>query len=78
MEMLAALESVDWVVEFSEETPEALICAVKPDILVKGGDYTPEQIAGASCVWDAGGEVRVLNFWQGHSTTKIIERMQTP
>ncbi|OZA17272.1 MAG: bifunctional heptose 7-phosphate kinase/heptose 1-phosphate adenyltransferase [Thiotrichales bacterium 17-46-47] len=77
MEMLAALESVDWVVEFTEETPEALICAVKPDVLVKGGDYTPEQIAGANCVWQAGGEVRVLNFWQGHSTTKIIERMQT-
>jgi len=76
MEMLVALESVDWVVEFSEATPEALICAVKPDILVKGGDYTPDQIAGANCVWEAGGEVMVLNFWQGHSTTKIIERLQ--
>lgn len=77
MEMLAALESVDWVVDFSEETPEALICQVKPDILVKGGDYLPEQIAGADCVWAHGGEVRVLNFWEGHSTTSIIERLQT-
>lgn len=76
MEMLAALESVDWVVAFSEDTPEALICMIKPDVLVKGGDYRPEQIAGAQCVWDAGGEVKVLNFWQGHSTTQLITRLQ--
>jgi D-beta-D-heptose 7-phosphate kinase/D-beta-D-heptose 1-phosphate adenosyltransferase len=77
MEMLAALESVDWVVAFEEETPESLICAVKPDVLVKGGDYQPDQIAGSRCVWDNGGEVLVLNFWEGHSTTKIIDKLQT-
>jgi D-beta-D-heptose 7-phosphate kinase/D-beta-D-heptose 1-phosphate adenosyltransferase len=76
MEMLAALESVDWVVAFEEETPESLICAVKPDVLVKGGDYQPDQIAGSRCVWDNGGEVLVLNFWEGHSTTKIIDKLQ--
>jgi D-beta-D-heptose 7-phosphate kinase/D-beta-D-heptose 1-phosphate adenosyltransferase len=76
MEMLAALESVDWVVAFEEETPEALICTVKPDVLVKGGDYQPDQIAGSRCVWDNDGEVLVLNFWEGHSTTKIIDKMQ--
>lgn len=76
MEMLAALESVDWVVAFAEETPEALICTVKPDVLVKGGDYQPDQIAGSRCVWDNGGDVLVLNFWEGHSTTLIIDKLQ--
>ena len=76
MEMLAALESVDWVISFEEDTPQSVICTVKPDILVKGGDYQANQIAGADCVWAAGGEVQVLSFWDGHSTTKIIERLQ--
>lgn len=75
LEMLAALESVDWVVEFDEDTPESLICFVQPDVLVKGGDYRPEQIAGADCVWERGGEVRVLNFWQGHSSTQLITKL---
>ena len=76
MEMLAALESVDWVISFEEDTPQSVICTAKPDILVKGGDYQANQIAGADCVWAAGGEVQVLSFWDGHSTTKIIERLQ--
>ncbi len=77
MEMLSALESVDWVVAFEEETPEKLICTVSPDVLVKGGDYQPDQIAGSRCVWDKGGDVLVLTFWEGHSTTKMIDKMQT-
>ena len=48
MAVLAGLASVDWVVPFSEDTPEALICEIKPDLLVKGGDYKPEEIAGYS------------------------------
>lgn len=76
MEMLSALESVDWVVSFDEDTPESLICQIKPDILVKGGDYQIAQIAGAQCVQACGGEVRVLDFWQGHSTTAMIDRLQ--
>ncbi len=76
MTVLAALESVDWVVPFSEDTPERLICAVKPDVLVKGGDYTPEQIAGHDCVVAAGGEVKVLGFEDGVSTTRIIEAIR--
>lgn len=76
MEMLSALESVDWVVSFDEDTPESLICQIKPDILVKGGDYQIAQIAGAQCVQASGGEVRVLDFWQGHSTTAMIDRLQ--
>lgn len=75
MTVLAALASVDWVVAFSEDTPERLICRVRPDVLVKGGDYRPEEIAGAHCVRAAGGEVRVLPYVQGYSTTRIIDRL---
>jgi len=76
MELLAALSCVDWVVSFDEKTPERLICKLKPDVLVKGGDYIPEQIAGAHCVRDYGGEVKVLSFWDGFSTTNIVERIK--
>jgi len=78
MAVLSGLAAVDWVVPFSEQTPEQLICRVLPDILVKGGDYRPEQIAGARCVWDNGGEVRVLSFIQGRSTSAIIEAIRKP
>jgi len=77
MEVLAALGSVDWVVSFSEDTPEALICNVLPDLLVKGGDYKPEEIAGASCVINNGGSVEVLSLRDGCSTTKIINKAQS-
>ena len=60
---------------FSEETPERLICKLQPDVLVKGGDYRPEQIAGAQCVWDKGGQVEVLSFWDGFSTSQIVARI---
>ena len=76
MVMLAALASVDWVVPFEEDTPERLNCAVKPDILVKGGDYRIEDIAGGACVFAAGGEVKVLSFVDGHSTTGMIARIK--
>lgn len=76
MQMLAALSCVDWVVAFSEDTPENLIAQILPDILVKGGDYLPEQIAGGRYVISAGGEVRVLPFQSGYSTSKIIERIR--
>lgn len=72
MIVLSALESVDWVVSFEEDTPQRLIASILPDILVKGGDYQPNQIAGADEVWAAGGEVKVLNFEDGCSTTNII------
>ena len=75
MSVLAALAAVDWVVPFSEETPERLICAVRPDVLVKGGDYRPEEIAGGDCVRAAGGEVRVLEYVDGLSTTALIESL---
>ncbi len=70
--VLAALAAVDWVVPFSEDTPQRLICRVCPDVLVKGGDYRPEDIAGGECVTAAGGEVKVLPFLSGHSTSSMI------
>lgn len=76
MELLSALSCVDWVVPFGEETPERLICKLEPDVLVKGGDYKPDEIAGAQCVWDKGGEVAVLSFWEGYSTTRMVDKIQ--
>lgn len=75
MLVLAGLASVDWVVSFSEDTPERLISCVLPDLLVKGGDYQPEQIAGGKQVVANGGEVKVLNFEDGISTTHIIKEI---
>jgi D-beta-D-heptose 7-phosphate kinase/D-beta-D-heptose 1-phosphate adenosyltransferase len=75
MLVLAGLASVDWVVPFPEDTPERLITAVLPDILVKGGDYNAEDIAGARAVLENGGEVRVLAFREGHSSSRIIDKL---
>ncbi|SEM82410.1 bifunctional D-glycero-beta-D-manno-heptose-7-phosphate kinase/D-glycero-beta-D-manno-heptose 1-phosphate adenylyltransferase HldE [Halomonas caseinilytica] len=72
MQVLAGLGAVDWVVPFAEDTPQRLIEAVLPDVLVKGGDYRPEQIAGGEAVRAAGGEVKVLGFEDGVSTTAMI------
>ena len=77
MAVLSGLAAVDWVVPFSEDTPERLICAVLPDVLVKGGDYRPDEIAGGGCILRNGGEVRVLSFREGTSTSEIIERART-
>ncbi|MBK1716119.1 bifunctional heptose 7-phosphate kinase/heptose 1-phosphate adenyltransferase [Thiocystis violacea] len=72
MAVLAGLASVDWVCPFGEDTPESLISRVKPDVLVKGGDYRPDDIAGADGVRANGGEVRVIDFLPGRSTSRII------
>ena len=74
MALLAALSCVDWVVPFWEDTPERLYCELLPDVIVKGGDYTPEQVAGGDCVIKAGGAVKILPFVEGQSTTSIINR----
>jgi D-beta-D-heptose 7-phosphate kinase/D-beta-D-heptose 1-phosphate adenosyltransferase len=76
MAVLAGLESVDWVVPFSEDTPERLIGEIRPDLLVKGGDYRPEQIAGFDCVTRHGGEVVVLGYEDGCSTSAMIEAIR--
>ena len=74
MTVLSALACVDWVVAFEEETPERLYCRLLPDVLVKGGDYRPEQVAGGDCVINAGGEVKILQFVEGQSTTSMINK----
>lgn len=73
--VLAALESVDALVLFNEDTPKDLIETVKPNILVKGGDYTIETIVGGDFVMKNGGEVKVIPFLEGYSTTAIEERI---
>lgn len=75
MSVLSALASVDWVVPFGEDTPERLISEILPDLLVKGGDYKQEDIAGGKQVIANGGEVQVLNFEDGISTTNIIKEI---
>jgi len=75
-EMLLALKSVDFVLLFSEQTPLNLIKEVMPDVLVKGGDWKPEQIVGADVVKASGGEVCSLSFVDGKSTTNIIDRIK--
>ena len=74
--ILAALECVDAVTLFDEDTPAALITALVPDILVKGGDYEAETIAGADVVRAAGGRVVVLPFVAGRSTSELIRRIR--
>ncbi|WP_391088281.1 bifunctional D-glycero-beta-D-manno-heptose-7-phosphate kinase/D-glycero-beta-D-manno-heptose 1-phosphate adenylyltransferase HldE [Vibrio sp. NH-UV-68] len=76
MAVLAGLGAVDWVVPFSEDTPQRLIGEVLPDLLVKGGDYQPEEIAGGKEVIANGGQVKVLNFEDGCSTTEIIDAIK--
>ena len=76
MAVLSGLESVDWVVPFAEDTPERLICRVLPDVLVKGGDYKVEDIAGGECVQNNGGDVIILSFKDNCSTSAIVKRIQ--
>jgi D-beta-D-heptose 7-phosphate kinase/D-beta-D-heptose 1-phosphate adenosyltransferase len=76
MAVLAGLASVDWVVPFAEDTPARLIQLLLPNVLVKGGDYRPEDIAGAKDVLKNSGEVRVLAFRDGHSSSRIIEKLR--
>ena len=76
MAVLAGLASVDWVVPFAEDTPAELIAKIVPDVLVKGGDYRVEQIAGGDTVLKNGGEVRVLGFKPGRSTTALIDALR--
>lgn len=76
MRVLAALSCVDWVLPFTEETPERLICKVKPDLLVKGGDNDPDKIPGARCTREAGGKVAIMSYVDGVSTTQIVDSIR--
>jgi rfaE bifunctional protein nucleotidyltransferase chain/domain len=74
--VVAALECVDAVTVFDEDTPLELIMALRPDVLVKGGDYTPDTIVGRTEVESWGGRVHVVTLTAGHSTTRIIEALR--
>jgi D-beta-D-heptose 7-phosphate kinase/D-beta-D-heptose 1-phosphate adenosyltransferase len=76
MAVLAALEAVDWVVSFAGDTPEDLLRSMRPDVLVKGGDYSVDQVVGAEMVEGWGGVVRVLDFVENVSTTRIVEKIR--
>jgi len=75
-ELLGAMEMVDYVVLFDEPDPHDLISAVRPDVLVKGGDWNAEKIIGADLVEEAGGRVAVVPYIKGFSTTELIERVK--
>ncbi len=75
--MMAALEAVDLVTWFDEDTPLALIAEIRPDILVKGGDYRLDEIVGREVVLARGGRVMALPFVPGYSTTGLIERLRS-
>jgi len=74
--VLAALEAVDVVTVFDQDTPLELVTFLEPDVIVKGGDYTPESIVGASVVRARGGDVVVIPLTPGQSTTSIIEKLR--
>lgn len=74
--IISALACVDWVVAFSEDTPERLICGLRPDVLVKGGDYTIDYVACGQSVQAGGGEVKALELMKGYSTSRLINRLQ--
>ena len=76
MAVLAGLAAVDWVVPFAEDTPEALLRLLKPDVLVKGGDYSVDQVVGGEYVRAYGGDVRVLAFLDNCSTSAIVEKLK--
>lgn len=73
--LLAALESVDYVIKFSEETPYKLISAIRPDLLVKGGDWNKKTIVGSDIVAGFGGRVETIKFVKGKSTSSLIKRI---
>lgn len=77
MALLAALDCVDWVVPFAEDTPAALIESVRPDVLAKGGDYAPAEIAGHDVVVGYGGRVQAVDYRDGLSTSALIARIRS-
>ena len=74
--LLSAIESVDLVIMFEEQTPENLIKDIVPDILVKGGDYNIEDIVGYQTIIQNGGQVKTLSFYDGYSSTNYINKIK--
>jgi len=75
-ELLASLESVDYVTTFGEDTPRELIAELAPDILVKGGDYRPSEVVGRETVEGSGGKIVIIPLAEGRSTTDLIRRVK--
>lgn len=75
--VLAALAAVDCVVVFDEDTPAELVAALQPDVIVKGGDYRPEDVAGGDTVRARGGRVVIIPLTPGHSTTATVQKLKT-
>ncbi|MGB8953186.1 MAG: D-glycero-beta-D-manno-heptose 1-phosphate adenylyltransferase [Candidatus Aminicenantales bacterium] len=75
LEVLAAMECIDYLTAFSEETPQKIISVLLPDILVKGGDWRPDEVVGRKEVEEAGGRVVILPYLKGRSSTSVIRKI---
>jgi len=75
LEVLESIEDIDHLLPFSEETPQRIIAALLPDVLVKGGDWKPEEVVGKEEVEQAGGRVVIISHLEGRSTSEIVERI---
>jgi rfaE bifunctional protein nucleotidyltransferase chain/domain len=75
LEVLAAVADIDYLTWFSEETPRRIIAALLPDVLVKGGDWAPDEVVGRAEVEAAGGRVVIVPYLKGHSSTSVIDRI---
>jgi D-beta-D-heptose 7-phosphate kinase/D-beta-D-heptose 1-phosphate adenosyltransferase len=75
VEILGAIEDIDYLVSFSEETPQEIIGRLLPDVLVKGGDWRPEEVVGKKEVEEAGGEVVIIPYLEGCSSSEIVQRI---
>ncbi len=74
--ILAAMEFVDYVIYFNQDTPYELINTIKPNFLIKGSDYKPEDIVGFDILQKYGGKVKTIDFIDGYSTSRIIDKIQ--
>ncbi len=75
LEVLEAIEDIDYLISFSEETPQRVVSALLPDIIVKGGDWAPEEVVGKREVEEAGGRVAIIPYLEGQSSSEIIDRI---
>lgn len=75
IEILAAIEDIDYLTSFSEEIPQKIIARLQPDVLVKGGDWRPEEVVGKREVEDAGGKVEIIPYLEGRSSSDIVKRI---
>ena len=75
LEVLAAVADINYLTWFAEDTPRTIIAALLPDVLIKGGDWTPDEVVGRAEVEAAGGRVVIVPYFKGHSSTSIIDRI---